>query len=166
MNDLKKAFKKGLQALFKEPPLTCVAWADTHFYLSSESSYQEGKWETAPFQIAPLNAMGNDLIRVVNMMKSARVGYTKMLMANVGFKIQHKRRSVAVYSPTDDDAEDLMKQDVETMVRDVPTLLELAPWYGKKHRDSSLSSKRFQNSKMFWCRGGKASRNYRRIIRR
>lgn len=163
MNDLKQAFKKGLQALFKEPPLTCVAWADTHFYLSSESSYQEGKWETAPFQIAPLNAMGNDLIRVVNMMKSARVGYTKMLMANVGFKIQHKRRSVAVYSPTDDDAEDLMKQDVETMVRDVPTLLELAPWYGKKHRDSSLSSKRFQNSKMFWCRGGKASRNYRRI---
>lgn len=163
MNNLKKAFKKGLQGLFKEPPLTCVDWADKHFYLSSESSYQEGKWETAPFQIAVLNAMGNDLIRVVNMMKSARVGYTKMLMANVGFKIQHKRRSVAVFSPTDDDAEDLMKQDVETMVRDVPTLLELAPWHGKKHRDSSLSSKRFQNNKMFWCRGGKASRNYRRI---
>lgn len=163
MTDLRKAIKAGLQALFKEPPLTLVDWADTHFYLSSESSYQEGKWETAPFQVALLNAMGNDLIQFFNLMKSARVGYTKMLMANVGYKIQHKRRSVAVFSPTDPDAEELMKQHIETMVRDVPTLLELAPWHGKKHRDSSLSSKRFQNKKMLWCRGGKASRNYRGI---
>ncbi|SEI17173.1 phage terminase large subunit family protein [Pseudomonas asplenii] len=163
MTELKRAVKAGLQALYKEPPMTAVTWADTNFYLSSESTYQEGRWETAPFQIALLNSMGNDLIRVVNLRKSARVGYTKMLMANVAYKIQHKRRSVVAYSPTDDDAEELMKQDFEPMVRDVPTLLELAPWYGKKHRDSSLTSKRFLNKKMFWCRGGKASRNYRRI---
>jgi phage terminase large subunit GpA-like protein len=61
INDLRKAIKAGLQALFKEPPLTCADWADKHFYLSSESSYQEGKWETAPFQVALLNSMGNDL---------------------------------------------------------------------------------------------------------
>lgn len=163
MTDLKKAVQAGLQALFKEPPLTAVAWADSNYYLSSESSYQEGQWETAPFQVAMLNSMGNDLIEVVNVRKSARVGYTKMLMANAGYKLQHKRRSVVTYSPTDEDAEELMKQDFETMVRDIPKLLDLAPWHGKKHRDSTLKSKRFQNSKMFWCRGGKASRNYRRI---
>ena len=159
--DLQKAIKAGLRALYKEPPLTAVEWADTHFYLSSESSYQEGKWETAPFQVAILNSMGNDLIRIINLIKSARVGYTKMLMANVGYKIQHKRRNVLSFCPTDPDAEELMKRHVETMVRDVPTLLELAPWHGKKHRDSSLSAKRFQNAKMLWCLGGKASRNYR-----
>jgi phage terminase large subunit GpA-like protein len=48
--DLQKAIKAGLRALYKEPPLTAVEWADTHFYLSSESSYQEGKWETALFR--------------------------------------------------------------------------------------------------------------------
>lgn len=159
--NLQKAVKKGLRALYKEAPLTAVEWADEHFYLSSESSYQEGKWETAPFQVAILNSMGNDLIRVINLIKSARVGYTKMLMANVGYKIQHKRRNVLTFCPTDPDAEELMKRHVETMVRDVPTLLELAPWNGKKHRDSSLSAKRFQNAKMLWCLGGKASRNYR-----
>ena len=140
MTDLKKAVKSGLQALFKEPPLTAVEWADTHFYLSSESAYQEGKWETAPFQVALLNSMGNDLIEVFNLRKSARVGYTKMLMAEAGYKIQHKRRSVVSYSPTDDDAEELMKQDFEPMIRDVPKLLELAPWYGKKHRDRDRKS--------------------------
>lgn len=161
LNDLKKAIRLGLQSLHKEPPLTAVEWADKHFYLSSESSYQEGKWETAAFQRAILNAMGNDLILVVNVIKSARVGYTKMLMANVGYKIQHKRRNVLSYCPTDPDAEELMKRHVETFIRDVPVLLDLAPWYGKKHRDSSLSAKRFANQKMLWCLGGKASRNYR-----
>src|SRR5450830_764326 len=94
MRALIDSVRKGLTGLYKEPPLTAVEWANKHFYLSSESSYQEGRWTTAPFQIAILNAMGNDLIAVVNVLKSARVGYTKMLVANKGYKIQHKKRNV------------------------------------------------------------------------
>ncbi|WP_436888392.1 Ail/Lom family outer membrane beta-barrel protein, partial [Escherichia coli] len=37
--------------------------------------YQEGRWETLPFQRAIMNAMGSDYIREVNVVKSARVGY-------------------------------------------------------------------------------------------
>lgn len=159
--DLQKAIGLGLQALYKEPPLTAVEWADKHFYLVAESSYQEGKWETAPVQRAILNAMGNDQIQTVNFKKSARMGYTKMLLANVGYKLQHKRRNVLFYCPTDGDAETVMKQHVEPVIRDVPVLLALAPWHGKKHRDSTLTSKRFLNQRMLWVLGGKASRNYR-----
>lgn len=161
MNELRRAVSLGLQALFKEPPLTAVEWADKHFYLSSESSYQEGKWETAPFQRAILNAMGNDLTTVVNVLKSARMGYTKLLCANIGYKIQHKKRNVLSWLPTDGDAEGFMKRHIETFIRDVPVLLALAPWYGKKHRDSTLEAKCFANRKMYWCLGGKAARNYR-----
>ncbi len=159
--DLTKAIKLGLKTLYKEPPLTSSEWADKHFYLSSESSYQEGRWETAPFQVAILNSMGNDLIREVNVVKSARVGYTKMLMANIGYKIQHKRRNVLSYTPTDADSDELMKRHVESMIRDVPVLLALAPWYGKKHRDNTADAKAFSNKKVVWCLGGKAARNYR-----
>lgn len=159
--DLTKAVKLGLQSLYKEPPLTASEWADKHFYLSSESSYQEGRWETAPFQVAILNSMGNDLIREVNVVKSARVGYTKMLMANIGYKIQHKRRNILCYTPTDGDSDEMMKRHVESMIRDVPALLALAPWYGKKHRDNTTDAKVFSNKKVVWCLGGKAARNYR-----
>jgi phage terminase large subunit GpA-like protein len=158
---LTDAVRRGLAALYKEPPLTAVEWANKHFYLSSESSYQEGRWITAAFQVAPLNAMGNDLIREVNLLKSARVGYTKMLMINIGYKVQHKKRNVLSYCPTDPDADELMKRHVETMIRDVPLLLDLAPWYGRKHRDNTMDAKRFDNQKMLWCLGGKAARNYR-----
>ena len=44
MRALAEAVRRGLNALYKEPPLTAVEWADTHFYLSSESSYQQGRW--------------------------------------------------------------------------------------------------------------------------
>lgn len=156
-----KAIRLGLQSLYKEPPLTAVEWADKHFYLVAESSYQEGKWETAPVQRAILNAMGNDQIQTVNLKKSARMGYSKMLMANVAYKIQHKRRNVLFYCPTDGDGETMMKQHVEPVIRDVPLLLALAPWHGKKHRDSTLTSKRFLNQRMLWMLGGKAARNFR-----
>lgn len=161
MTALKAAAQRGLRALYKEPPLTAVEWADKHFYLSSESSYQEGKWVTAPAQRVILNCMGNDRIRVVNLVKSARVGYTKMLMANVGYKVQHKRRNVLSFCPTDPDAQELMERHVDTMLRDVPVLKALSPWLGRKHKHNKITSKRFDNAKMLWCLGGKAARNYR-----
>lgn len=161
IKNLGEAVRRGLAALYKEPPMSAVEWADKHFYLSSESSYQEGRWTTAPFQVALLNAMGNDLIRIVNIIKSARVGYTKLLMANHGFKVQHKKRNLLMYCPTDPDAEEMMKRHVDAMIRDVPVLLALAPWAGKKHGDNTIDSKCFENKKMLWILGGKASRNYR-----
>lgn len=161
INDLRAAVKLGLQGLYKEPPMTAVEWADKHFYMSAESSYNEGKWTTDPFQVAILNAMGNDLIAVVNFVKSARIGYTKLLMANIGYKIQHKRRNVMMWSPTDPDAADISKSHVNGLIRDVPVILELAPWFGRKHSDNTLDQKVFSNRRNLWIRGGKASRNYR-----
>lgn len=164
MNDLRKAVALGLQGLYKAPPMTAVEWAehpDDGFYMSAESSYNEGKWQTAHFQVAILNAMGNDLIRVVNFVKSARIGYTKMLMANIGYKIQHKRRNVLMWSPTDPDAEGISKSHVNGLIRDVPVLLALAPWYGRKHSHNTLDAKVFANRRTLWTLGGKAARNYR-----
>lgn len=161
VSDLGKAVRLGLQGMYKEPPLTAVEWADKHFYMSSESSYNEGKWTTDPFQVAILNAMGNDLIAVVNFVKSARIGYTKLLLANIGYKVQHKRRNVMMWSPTDPDAEDISKSHVNGLIRDVPVVRELAPWFGRKHSDNTLDQKVFANRKTLWVRGGKASRNYR-----
>lgn len=159
--NLHKAVELGLLSLHKEPPLTAVEWADKHFYMSSESSYNEGKWTTDPFQVAILNAMGNDQIQVVNFVKSARIGYTKLLMANIGYKISHKRRNVMMWSPTDKDAEDISKSHVKGLIRDVPVIKALAPWFGRKHLDNTVDQKVFINRKTLWIRGGKASRNYR-----
>ncbi|KAA0015493.1 phage terminase large subunit family protein [Salinicola corii] len=163
VDEFAKSVRAGLAALYKPPPVTGVEWADENFYLSSESSYHEGRWQTLPFQRAILNAMTNDQIEVVNVAKSARLGYTKMLLAALGYFAEHKKRNCLTFSPTDDDRDRFMKTHVETMIRDVGAVRALAPWYGKKHRDNTISAKVFANGKQLICHGGKAARNYREI---
>lgn len=163
INALRAAMRRGLESMFRKPPMTAVEWADEHFYLSSESSYQEGRWETLPFQRAILNSMGNDEIRTVNVIKSARVGYSKMLNAASAYQIEHKRRNILILLPTDSAAAGFMKSQIETMIRDVPSVRELAPWNGKKDRDSTLDTKRFSHGKQMWVRGGAAAKNYREL---
>lgn len=160
-NNANRAITNGLIALHIPVPLTTVQWADEYYYLPKESSYTPGKWETLPFQVAIMNAMGYELIRVVNLIKSARVGYTKMLLGVEGYFIEHKSRNSLLFQPTDSSAEDFMKSHVEPTIRDVPVLLELAPWFGRKHRDNTLTLKRFSSGVGFWCLGGAAAKNYR-----
>ncbi|MBE1188276.1 phage terminase large subunit family protein, partial [Escherichia coli] len=50
---------------------------------------------------------------------------------------------------------------VNGLIRDVPVLLALAPWYGRKHSDNTLDTKVFANRRTLWTLGGKAARNYR-----
>ncbi|GHL50014.1 hypothetical protein ECZU29_48640 [Escherichia coli] len=53
-----------------------------------------------------------------------------------------------------------MKTHVEPTIRDIPSLLALARGMAK-HRDNTLTMKRFTNGRGFWCLGGKAAKNYR-----
>ncbi|EPB0544095.1 phage terminase large subunit family protein, partial [Escherichia coli] len=142
-------------------PVTPVEWADQNYYLPKESSYGEGEWKTLPFQIAIMNSMGNDQIRTVNLIKSARVGYTKMLLGGGGYFIEHKSRNSLLFQSTDSAAEDFMKSHVEATIRNVPCLKDLSPWLGRKHRDNTLTLKRFSSGVGFWCLGGAAAKNYR-----
>lgn len=155
------AVTTALQPLIRALPVTPVEWADQNYYLPKESSYGEGEWKTLPFQIAIMNSMGNDQIRTVNLIKSARVGYTKMLLGVVGYFIEHKSRNSLLFQPTDSAAEDFMKSHVEATIRDVPCLKDLFPWLGRKHRDNTLTLKRFSSGVGFWCLGGAAAKNYR-----
>ncbi|WP_270377055.1 terminase gpA endonuclease subunit, partial [Escherichia coli] len=58
-------------------------------------------------------------------------------------------------------AEDFMKSHVEATIRDVPCLKKLSPWLGRKHRDNTITLKRFSSGVGFWCLGGAAAKNYR-----
>jgi phage terminase large subunit GpA-like protein len=95
-------------------------------------------------------------------MKSARVGYTKCLLAMIGYTAQHNRRNQAVWQPTDDDSDDFCKTEVETMLRDVRIMREVFPEAVAKSKANSLQQKTFLGS-LLKLRGGKAAGNYRRL---
>lgn len=67
-----------------------VEWADKHFYLPEGSSHIAGHWTTQPVQVVMLNMMTNDAIKIVSVRKSARLGYTKILVAALLYFAEHK----------------------------------------------------------------------------
>lgn len=157
------AVKQGLTVLNRPTPMRLSEWADQNFWLSSESSYIEGRWKTVNFQRGIMDTISNEEVREITFIKSARVGYSQMIRAAVGYFAEHKKRNQLVYLPADEPAKQFMRQQVETMIRDVPVVKLLAPWFEKKHQHSTERVKIFSNGKVVHVRGGSAAKNYREL---
>lgn len=159
---VRRAIRSGLKALRAPPPLRLSEWAGQHFYLSPESSYVEQRWVAYPYQTAILDCMGNDDIQEVTVRKSARVGYTKMVLAAIGYFAEHKKRNQAVWQPTDEDSDEFVKTELETMIRDVPTVVAVFPHFMQRNKGNTLRQKQFIGS-VLHTRGGKSAKNFRRL---
>ena len=62
VNRLRHFVRAGLRSLFRPEPQTAVEWADANYYLPKESAYQEGRWETLPFQEAIDAGLADELV--------------------------------------------------------------------------------------------------------
>lgn len=159
------AYHLGVLPFEVQAPMLGSEWADEYFYLSPESSGTEGRWKCYPYQIAILNWMTSDDIEEVNWQKSRRVGYTKCLLAAIGYMVEQKRRNVAIWQPTDGDAKDFCTDEVETMLRDVPVVGEkLKCEVGAKSKFNTVDKKVFHGATLD-IKGGKSARNYRRMTK-
>lgn len=107
---------RGMAAWGVPEPMTLEEWARKNFYLSAESSYVEQAWTPWTFQRAIMACISNDDIYEVDFKKSARVGYTKIILAAMGYFAEHKRRNQTIWQPTDDDADDFVKSELEPIV--------------------------------------------------
>ena len=159
---IRAAVAKGLEALKTPEPLDGDQWAERHFYLSAESSQGEKRWESYPFQRAMLCAMGDDDIEEVDVKKSARVGYTKMLLAIIGYDAHHKRRNQCLWQPTDGDSDEFCKAELEPMLRDVKAMQAVFPQFMAKSKANTLNMKKFLGS-LLYLKGGTSAGNFRRM---
>ena len=137
-------------------------WAEKYFYLSAESSYVESQGVAFPYQPAMLAVMASDAVREVTCAKSARVGWTKMMLACICYNAQHRRRNQAIWNPTDSDSDEFCKVDLETALRDVLVMSDVWTPDLAKNRANTLRTKLFRGSTLH-LRGGKAAKNYRRL---
>lgn len=108
---------------FWRPPaaLTLSEWADKHAILSSESSAEGGRWKTYGYQRGIMDAMTDRRIEFVSVMKSARVGYTKMLNHLAAYHMHQDPCPMMIVQPTLEDAEGYSKDEIAPMLRDTPT---------------------------------------------
>lgn len=161
---INNAIQRGLLSIRKEPPQSVSRWSNNNFFLSAESSYISGRWESYPYQAPILDMIGNDGIREIDILKSARIGYSKMLLACIGYFQEHKKRNQAIWLPTDASAVTFSKTQIDTMLRDVPSVrVMFKNSYDKKCARNTQNLKIFDNGTTLRILGGTAAKNYREI---
>lgn len=149
------------------PPekMTLTEWSDAHAYLSAESSADEGRWRTLPYQAGMMNAMTDLAVEMVAVKKSARVGYTKMLNNLIGYHIHQDPASILVVQPTEGDAEGYSKEEIAPMLRDTRVLQGVVADAKAKDSNNTILSKSFPGGVLSLV-GANSPRGFRRISRR
>ncbi|WP_271829093.1 phage terminase large subunit family protein [Commensalibacter communis] len=118
MNDGSNIYKKGKIAFWKTllkaqrlnlsppPVLSLSQWAEQYAYLSKETSAQTGRFEAYAYQVGMMNAITDPTVEKVFVMKSARVGYTKIINHIVGYYLHQDPSPILVAQSRVEDAED------------------------------------------------------------
>jgi phage terminase large subunit GpA-like protein len=160
---------RSLEAWRPPRHMTLSEWADENFYLSAESAAQPGRWRTLPYQRGIMDAITDPEVEQVSVMKSARIGYTLMMSAAIGYFMQHDPSSMLVVQPTVDDAKNFSKETIATMLRDVPALAKLATEdvvdKGPRSSGATLTHKTFPGGVLSLV-GANSGAGFRRVSRR
>lgn len=145
-------------------PMSGVEWADEYFYLPEGSSHIAGRWKTQPVQIAMLNMMTNDAIKIVSVRKSARLGYTKVLVAALFYLTEHKKRSSVVYQPIDDESEGFVADEIDPAIAEMPVMQAVFPDWNSSNERNNVDRKELNGAIMDF-RGANSPGNFRRLTK-
>lgn len=149
------------------PPvrLDLNAWAEDRFYLSAESAAEPGRWRSIPYQRGILNAFTDPDVYQVSVMKSARVGWTKVVNAVVGYHMDMDPCPIMVVQPTIEDAQGYSKEEIAPMLRDCPALAAIAPAEKTRDGDNTILAKRYRGGSVSIV-GANSPRGFRRVSRK
>ena len=151
---------------FKPPKkLSLSDWADEYAYLSAESSAEGGRWKTLPYQKGMMDAITNPDIEQVTIMKSARVGYSKILNHVIAYHIHQDSCPIMVVQPTIEDATGYSKEEIAPMLRDTKCLQGLVSDAKAKDGQNTLLQKQFPGGTLSLV-GANSPRGFRRVSRR
>jgi len=162
LRNCKKLFWNTIQTWTPPPDLTLSEWADTYAYLSPESAAQPGKWETIPYQKGIMDAVTDPSIEKITVMKSARVGYTKVLNHIIGYHVHQDPCPIMVVQPTIDDAQGYSKEELSPMFRDTPVLKGLIAEAKSKDSNNTILKKGFPGGQLLLV-GANSARGFRRV---
>jgi phage terminase large subunit GpA-like protein len=152
-------------AVVPPPRLSLSEWADRHFYLSAESSAEPGPWKTLPYQKGIMDAVTSPDVEWVIVMKSARVGYTKILNAALAYHVHQDPCPMMLVQPTVEDAEGYSLEEIAPMLRDCKVLAEIASSPASRDSHNTILHKTFPGGALSLV-GANSPRGFRRVSRR
>ena len=165
MSNISKLEKTFFQSFKPPKKLKLSDWADENFYLSAESSSEAGRWRSLPYQRGIMDAITDNEVEQVILMKSARVGYTKMINIAIAYHIHQDSCPIMVVQPTIEDAAGYSKEEISPMLRDVKCLQGLVSDPKAKDGSNTILQKNFPGGTLGLV-GANSPRGFRRVSRR
>ncbi|WP_246856275.1 terminase gpA endonuclease subunit [Vibrio crassostreae] len=156
--------QRGLSVMKKVLPISGSEWCDKHFRLPAGSSQTAGQWTTMPLQIVPLNMMCNRNIRAVTFQKSARIGYSKMLVGAVSCLQAQYGTSIVIYQPTEDDAKDFTVDEIDAAWEEMPIMRKIFP-YLFANNEKNTTKKKVGAGWILDIKGAHTPKNMRRLTK-
>ena len=150
------------KGLTPKPDLNLADWADQFAYLSPESSAVAGKWKCLPYQVEIMKSMTDDSVERVSFLKSARVGYTKMVNQLVGFHIHQDPANIMYVLPTLHDAEQHSVTEISPMLATTPVLRSAVKESRTKGSENTITRKKYQGGALLMV-GANSATSFRRV---
>lgn len=153
-------------ALLPPPQLSLSGWAERYAVLSKETSASHGKFRAFAYQNGIMDAVTDPTVETITVMKSARVGYTKILDHVAGFFIHQDPSPLLIVQPRVEDAEDYSTSEIAPMLRDTPVLAEIAGDLKAKDSNQRILKRVFKNGASLTFVGANSPGGFRRITAR
>jgi phage terminase large subunit GpA-like protein len=113
---------RQILAGFRPPPrLRLSRYADEYAVMTGNAA-EKGRWNTLPYQREILDAFTDPTVETVAIMKSARVGWTKMLGVVIQMFSHQDPCPVMIVQPVKEDAEGYSKEEIKPLFEDTPCL--------------------------------------------
>ena len=165
MNNIARLERAAFSAFRPPRKLTLSEWADSYAFLSAESSAEGGRWHTLPYQKGIMDAISSNNVEQVTVMKSARVGYSKILNHVIAYHVHQDPAPIMLVQPTIEDAQGYSKEEIAPMLRDTPCLRGLVSDSKAKDGANTILQKQFPGGTLSLV-GANSPRGFRRVSRR
>jgi terminase, large subunit len=158
---------RGVLAGFKPPPRLRLSQYADEFAVMTGNAAERGRWKCLPYQRDILDAFTDPTVETLAIMKSARIGYTKMLGVVVQFFSHQDPCPVMIVQPVKEDAEGYSKEEIKPLFEDTPCLRGLISESKARNTTSNtILLKQLSNGGLIDIVNAASGRSFRRKSRK
>jgi terminase, large subunit len=154
------------EALAPPPTLSLSAWAERFARLPVGANAMPGRWVPFGYQKAWLDAMTDASVRQMTLMKSARVGATRVLDHVIAYHIHQDPAPILMVLPRVEDCEDFSRSKVLPMLQDTPALAEIVGDVKSRDANQRILKRTFRNGASISFVGANSAAGFRRVSAR
>jgi phage terminase large subunit GpA-like protein len=164
---LSEALQRARRETLSPPPLLSLSqWAASYARLPAGANAMPGRFVAFGYQTGWLDAITDPAVRMVTVMKSARVGYTRVLDHAVGYFIHQDPSPVLMVLPRVEDCEDFSRSEILPMLTDTPVLAEITGDIKSRDANQRILKRTFRNGASVAFVGANSPAGFRRISAR